>query len=139
MQGHRTGDISSSFVLGLRPMPRPIITYEEDRGDHDNPKNRAEDNFILGQPRPRQKKSDLPTSAISQSLPKKEISTAGKHTRTWWQNNSRKSCYLSIKCSITNTLSALMWRRLLNSVALATPTHRRLEGLSNGTNTQVVA
>ena len=48
MWGHRTGDISSSFVLGLRPMPRPIITYEEDRGDHDNPKNRAEDNFILG-------------------------------------------------------------------------------------------
>ena len=29
-------------------MLRPIITYEEDRGDHDNPKNGVEDNFILG-------------------------------------------------------------------------------------------
>ena len=48
MWGHRTGDIPSSFVLGLRPMLRPIITYEEDRGDHGNPKNGVEDNFILG-------------------------------------------------------------------------------------------
>ena len=46
--GHRTGDMPSSFVLGLRPMPRPIITYEKDRGDHGNPKNRVEGNFILG-------------------------------------------------------------------------------------------
>ena len=36
------------LVLGLRPMPRPVIAYEEDRGDHGNPKNRAEDNFVLG-------------------------------------------------------------------------------------------
>ena len=43
MWGHRTSDIPSSFVLGLRP----IITYEEDRGDHGNPKNGVEDNFIL--------------------------------------------------------------------------------------------
>ena len=41
--GHRAGNIPPSFVLGLRPMPRLIITYEEDRGNHDNPKNGAEE------------------------------------------------------------------------------------------------
>ena len=32
-----------------------------------------------------------------------------------------------------------MWKRPLNSVALATPTHRGTERVSDGTNTQVVA
>ena len=32
-----------------------------------------------------------------------------------------------------------MWRRPLNSAALATTTHKRPEGVSDGTSTQVVA
>jgi len=32
-----------------------------------------------------------------------------------------------------------MWRKPLNSAALIAPTHRELERVSNGTNTQVVA
>ena len=36
--GHRTGNILSSFVLGLRPMPRPIITCKKGNGDCGNPK-----------------------------------------------------------------------------------------------------
>ena len=32
-----------------------------------------------------------------------------------------------------------MWRRPLNSVVLATTTHKRLERVSDGTSTQVVA
>ena len=44
-------DIHPPFVLGLRPMPRLIITYEEDSGDHGNLGNRAEDNFVLGEPK----------------------------------------------------------------------------------------
>ena len=106
--GHGASDIYPPFLLGLRPMPRPIITYEEDCGDHGNLENHAEDNFVLGQPRPRQKKSDLPVNTIFQNLPKKKISTAGKHIGAWWQSNSRKSCYLPIKCSTTNTPAALM-------------------------------
>ena len=51
----------------------------------------------------------------------------------------RKGCCHRIKCSIANFLAALMWRRLLNSAVLATPTHRGPEGVSNGTSTQVVA
>ena len=42
-----SSDIHPPFVLGLRPMPRPIIAYEEDSGDHDNLGNRAEDNSVL--------------------------------------------------------------------------------------------
>ena len=37
------------LILGLKPKPRPIITYEKDRGDHGSPKkNLAENNFVLG-------------------------------------------------------------------------------------------
>ena len=43
-----SSDTHPPFVLGLRPMPRPIIAYEEDNGDHGNPGNRAEDNSVLG-------------------------------------------------------------------------------------------
>ena len=41
-------DIHPPFVLGLRPMSRPIIAYEEDSGDHGNPGNRTKDNSVLG-------------------------------------------------------------------------------------------
>ena len=34
-------------------------------------------------------------------------------------------------------LTALMWRRLVNNVALATSTHRKMGGMSDGTDTQV--
>ena len=47
----------------------------------------------------------------------------------------RESCYHRIKCSAANFLAALIWRRPLNSVALTTPTHRKLEGVFNGTST----
>ena len=84
-------DIHPPFVLGLRPMPRPIIAYEEDSGNHGNPGNRAKDNSVLGQPKLRQKKSDLPTKIIFQNTPRKKISTTSKHTGAWRQSNSRNS------------------------------------------------
>ena len=34
-------------------------------------------------------------------------------------------------------LAALMWRGLVNSVALATTTHRKMRGVSDGIDTQV--
>ena len=33
----KPSDLHLPFVLGLRPMPRLIVTYEEDSGDHGNP------------------------------------------------------------------------------------------------------
>ena len=51
----------------------------------------------------------------------------------------RKSCCHRIKCPATNFLAAFMWRRPLNSAALVTTIHRKLERVSNGTITQVVA
>ena len=50
-----------------------------------------------------------------------------------------KSCYHRIECPAANFLAAFMWRRPLNSAALATTTHRKPEGVSDGINTQVVA
>ena len=50
----------------------------------------------------------------------------------------RKSYCHRIECSTTNFLAAFMWRRPLNSTALATPTHRGLEGVFDGISTQVV-
>ena len=34
-------------------------------------------------------------------------------------------------------LAALIWRGFVNSVALATTTHRKMGGMSDGTDTQV--
>ena len=51
----------------------------------------------------------------------------------------RKSCYHRIKCSAANFLAAFMWRRPLNSIVLATITHKRPERVSDRTSTQVVA
>ena len=51
----------------------------------------------------------------------------------------RESYYHRIKCSATNFLTALMWRRPLNNAALATITHRGPEKVFDGTSIQVVA
>ena len=53
------------------------------------------------------------------------------------QKYLRESCYHCIKCTATTFLVAFMWRRPLNSAALATTTHRKLENVSDGTGTQV--
>ena len=44
----KPSDIHPPFVLGLRPMPRSRILYEEDSGNHYDPENCAEDNAVLG-------------------------------------------------------------------------------------------
>ena len=45
------------------------------------------------------------------------------------------SCH--IKCMTATFLAPLMWRRLVNSVALATSTHKKMGGMSDGIDTQV--
>ena len=49
----------------------------------------------------------------------------------------RENYYHHIKCITATFLAAFTWRKPLNSAALATTTHRRPEGVSNRTNTQV--
>ena len=55
------------------------------------------------------------------------------------QKYLKKGCCYHIKCTATNFLAAIIWRRPLNNAALATSTHIRPEGVSNRTSTQVVA
>ena len=55
------------------------------------------------------------------------------------QKYLRESCYHRIKCTAATSLTAFMLRRLLNSVVLATTTHRKLKRMSDGTDTQVKA
>ena len=47
----------------------------------------------------------------------------------------RKGCYHRIKCSAANFLVALMLKRPLNSITLATPTYRGPMKVSYGTST----
>ena len=51
----------------------------------------------------------------------------------------RESCYHRIECTAATFLAAFMLRRPLNSVVLATTTHRKPERVSDGTSTQVKA
>ena len=53
------------------------------------------------------------------------------------QKYLRESCYHCIECTAATFLAAFLLRRLLNSVALTTTTHRKLERVSDGTDTQV--
>ena len=55
------------------------------------------------------------------------------------QKYLKKSCYHRIKCTEVTFLAAFMWRRPLNSIALATTTHRKPKKVSDGTGTQVRA
>ena len=55
------------------------------------------------------------------------------------QKYPRESCYHHIKCTTATFLAAFMWRRPLNSVALAITTHRKPEGVSDVTSTQALA
>jgi len=48
----------------------------------------------------------------------------------------RKSCHNHIKDTPAAFLAALMWRRLLNSAALAAATHKGLKGVSDGMGAQ---
>ena len=50
-----------------------------------------------------------------------------------------KSCYHRIKFTVTIFLAAFMWRRHLNSEALATTIHRKPREVSDGTGTQVIS
>ena len=48
-----------------------------------------------------------------------------------------KSCHHHIECTTTTFLAAFMWRRPLNSVVLATATHKELKEVSDETDAQV--
>ena len=63
-----------------------------------------------------------------------------EHTRRKeTQKYLRERCHHRIKCTAATFLAAFMWRRPLNSTALATTTHRKLKRVSDGTGTQVRA
>ena len=63
-----------------------------------------------------------------------------EHTRRrGTQKYLRESCYHRIECTTATFLAAFMWRRPLNSVALATTTYRKPKRVSNGTDTQIRA
>ena len=48
-----------------------------------------------------------------------------------------ESCYHRIKCTTATLLAAFMWRKPLNSAALATIIHKKLKRVSDGTGTQI--
>ena len=49
----------------------------------------------------------------------------------------KESCYNRIECTVVVFLAAFMWRRPLNSITLATATHKKPRKVSDGTGTQV--
>ena len=55
------------------------------------------------------------------------------------QKYLRTNYYHRIKCTVTTFLTAFMWRRHLNSEALATTTHKKPGEVFDGTGTQVIS
>ena len=63
-----------------------------------------------------------------------------KHARRkGTQKYLKERCSHRIKYTTATFLAAFMWRRLLNSAALATATHRKPERVSDGRGTRVRA
>ena len=63
-----------------------------------------------------------------------------KHIRMMGtQKYLRENCYHCIECTVTTFLAEFMLRRPLNSVTLATTTHRKSKRMSDGTDIQVRA
>ena len=76
---------------------------------------------------------DLPRSS------KDEDVSYGHKRRKGTQKYLRKSYYHRIKCTVTTFLVVFMWRRHLNIEVLATTTHKKPGGVSDGTGTQVIS
>ena len=77
--------------------------------------------------------SDPPRSSNDGDVPH-------EHTRRKEiQEYQRESCRHRIKCIAATFLAAFMWRKPLNSAALATTTHRKPNRVCDGTDTQVRA
>ena len=77
--------------------------------------------------------SDLPGNVIEKDMHYEHTGRRGA------QKYLRENYYYRIKYSAANFLAASIWRRLMNSAALATSTHRGPDGVSDRTSTQVVA
>ena len=76
---------------------------------------------------------DLPRSSSDRHVHHEHA----RKTRT--QKYLKESYYHRIECTANTFLAAFMWRRLLNSAALATTTQKKPRKVSNGTGTQVRA
>ena len=78
-------------------------------------------------------RGDLPRNSIDRDV-------YHEHTkRRGTQKYLRENCYYRIECIAATFLVEFMWRRPLNSAALATTTHRKPEGVSDRIDTQVRA
>ena len=77
-------------------------------------------------------------SAIQSNVLGVSIDKNARHGGVGAMKYLRKSYYHRIECSAANSLAAFMWRRPLNSAALAALTHRGLVRVFDGTSTQVV-
>ena len=65
----------------------------------------------------------------------KDISRNVQERRKPQEKYLRESYYHLIKCITTTFLAVFMWIRPLNSATLTITTHKRSEGVSNGTST----
>ena len=65
----------------------------------------------------------------------KDMSRNVQERRKPQEKYLRESYYHLIKCITTTFLTVFMWIRPLNSAALTITTHKRSEGVSNGTST----
>ena len=83
---------------------------------------------------------DLPRNSIDRDVHHEH--TKRKETQKYLRETQKypwESCYYRFECTTFTFLVIFMWRRPLNSAALATTTHRKPKRVSNKTGTQVRA
>ena len=129
------GARAQNNVMGLGPCPRTLISPRretqlrwstlQDSSVGDKGKK------VRGRTPPRTRQTQ--TKCILKQLKY----APWTHEREENSKYLRKSCHHHIKCTTATFLAALMWRRPLNSAALAAATHKRLKGVSDVMGAQV--
>ena len=95
----------------------------------------SEEEYLLGQAKHRSDIDPNDQSDLRGSSSDRDVHH--EHTRRkGTQKYLRENCYHRIECTAATFLTAFIWRKPLNSAALATTTHRKPTKVSDGIDTQ---
>ena len=88
----------------------------------------------------KQRRGQKESSIIQSDVPRNFVDKNMHYDKMEAEKYLRKSCYYRrALCSATKFMAVFMWRKLLNSIALVTLTHKGPVRVSDETSTQVVA
>ena len=97
----------------------------------------SEEECLLGLARNRSNTEPNDQGDLPGCIKDKDVSQKRAREKKTPKKYLKERCYHHIECTAATFLATFMWRRSLNSIALATATHRKPRKVSDGIGTQV--